>query len=507
VRENVVNPTARAYRNIPLIYTTANPDRFFGGKMQTACQFLSSDEQDIIHTDSLKILKEVGALYHSDRALDILAQNGADVDRDSKIARIPEEMVDEALKTAPKSFVLGARVKENDFALPSTYSGYVLDNGGIFTRDFETGERRQANFQDHKDFLRVFDEMQLAAVVWGTTIHEFPPQSAGIRTDLTSFIYSSLHIQDELSGPEEVPYIIEGLEAILGSADAVKARKIYSVVYCTLAPLVHEGRMCDAYLDLIQYHQPVCLFPMPCAGSTGPASLRSNIAQGNAEALSALVLFQMAEPGCPVIFGDASGSTDFASGSFLEGSPEMLLQTAARGEMARFYGLPDEQAGCLTEAKAHGPQAVLEKMLTTLPLVMSGADLIQGPGALETSNMMTLEQIVVDDEIACCCKRIRDGIDMSFHKNHFEDIREVQPGGHFLMQSSTLAACRSSEFMTPALCERGPYEEWVALGRPDIYERARRRVEEILASPQKNPLPDEVIGKLEDIMRRADEEL
>ncbi|MEK6193583.1 MAG: trimethylamine methyltransferase family protein [Deltaproteobacteria bacterium] len=475
--------------------------------MQTASQFLSSEEQHIIHDDSLKILREVGAFFHSDRALDILAKNGADVDKDSKIARIPEEMVAQALKTAPKSFVLGARVPENDFAMPSTYSGYVLDNGGIFTRDFKTGERRNANFQDHVDFLKVFDEMKLAKVVWGTTVHEFPNHSSGVRTDLTSFMYSSLHIQDELGGPEEVPYIIEGLEAILGSADAVKERKIYSVVYCTLAPLVHEGHMCDAYLDLIQYHQPICLFPMACAGSTGPASLYSNIAQGNAEALSSLVLFQMAEPGCPIIFGDASGSTDFASGNFLEGSPEMVLQSAARGEMARFYGLPNEQAGCLTEAKEHGSQAVLEKMLTTLPLAMGGVDLIQGPGALETSNMMTLEQIVVDDEIACFCKRIRDGIDMSAAKNYFEDIKDVKPGGHFLMQPNTLDACRSSEFMMPTLCDRGSFEQWVELGRPDMYDRAKERVEEILASPQRNPLPDDVIGKLEDIMRRADEEL
>jgi len=134
-------------------------------------------------------------------------------------------------------------------------------------------------------------------------------------------------------------------------------------------------------------------------------------------------------------------------------------------------------------------------------------DLVQGPGALETSNMMTLEQIVVDDEIACVCKRIRDGVDMSAAKNYFDDIKEVQPGGNFLMQMSTAKACRSAEFMAPDLCDRSTYERWDGIGRPDMYDKAKERVEEILASPQKDPLPDEVIGKLEDIMRRADAEL
>ena len=43
----------------------------------------------------------------------------------------------------------------------------------------------------------------------------------------------------------------------------------------------------------------------------------------------------------------------------------MVLQAGARGEMAKFYGLPNEQAGCLTDAKEHGAQAIMEKMLTT----------------------------------------------------------------------------------------------------------------------------------------------
>jgi trimethylamine--corrinoid protein Co-methyltransferase len=470
--------------------------------MLTQAQFLSKEEQQIIHNESIRILEKVGVLFHSNKALDILAKNGAKIDTESNIAKIPSEMVDEAIKTAPKSFTCGARVPDKDFALPSTYSGYVLDNGGIFTRDFKTGERRNASSQDHYEFLRVFDEMKLGAMVWGTSVQSPKPYNL-IQKILTSYMYSSLHIQDELSHQKEVPFIIEGLEAILGSSDAVKQRKLFSVIYCTLAPLVHEGHMCDAYLDLIEYEQPICVFPMACAGSTGPASLFSNIALGNAEALSALVLFQMAKPGCPVIFGDASGSTNFSSGGFLEGSPEMVLQSAARGEMSRFYGLPNEQAGCLADAKEHGPQTIMEKMTTTLPLVLNGVDLIQGPGALETSNMMSLEQIVVDDEIACFCKRIRDGIDVSEAKNYFEDIKDVKPGGHFLQQMNTVKACRSEEYLTPSLCDRNTYEQWDELGRPDMYDRARAKVEEILASPQKNPLSDDVIGTLEDIMRRA----
>ena len=475
--------------------------------MQVQCQILSEAEKQIIHKESIRILEGVGVLFHSQKARQILERHGAKVDSETKIVCIPEELVDQALASAPKSFTLGARVPENDFTLPASKSGYVLDNGGIYIRDFKTGQRRITNFQDNIDLLRVFDEMQFAALVWPTTVHEFDPRSATVKTTIASFKHTSLHIQDELETPEHVPFMLEALEAVLGSADAVRERKIYSVVYCTLPPLGHEGHMSDAYLELLDYEVPICVYPMPCTGSTGPASLFSNIAMANAEALSALVLFQLAKPGTPIILGDAPGSTDFRTGCFLEGSPEMVLQAGATGEMAKFYGLPDEQSGCLTDAKEHGPQAVMEKMATTLPLVLNGTDLIQGPGALDTSNMMSLEQIVVDDEIARMCQRLRDGVEISSEKNYFDDIAAVGPGGHFLGQRSTRNATHSNEFVTPALTDRHPFNQWAVLGRPDLYDKARMKVEEILASPQKNPLPDDVTGKLEDIMRKADEVL
>ena len=89
--------------------------------MFAQAQFLSEEEQQIIHIESIRILAEVGALFHSKKALNILEKNGAKVDRESNIAKISAEMVKEALNTAPKSFICGARVADKDFALPSTW--------------------------------------------------------------------------------------------------------------------------------------------------------------------------------------------------------------------------------------------------------------------------------------------------------------------------------------------------------------------------------------------------
>ena len=476
--------------------------------MQLNLNILSEEEKLRVHADSLKILSEVGVKFMSDKALDILDRNGAMVDRDSRVARMPEEMVQQALNTAPKSFVLGARNPEFDFALPSAYTGYTLDGAATFAIDFETGERRNAITSDMVASLRIFEEMPLATVVWPNVMCSDTTDNYNeIRPSFTSLTHSSKHIQNELHHPNEVPFLIEGLAAILGSEDAVKERKIFSVCYCTIPPLTHDKELCETYLDLVQFHAPILAFPMPAAGSTGPASLYSDVAVANAEGLSTLVLFQMAEPGTPIILGHAAGITNFSIGTFLEGAPETTLINGALGEMARFYNLPNTQAGCLTDAKQPGAQAIMEKTLSTLPLVLSGVDVINGTGELDTSQLLVLEQIVVDHEIALMCQRYKAGIDVSDAKDLYTDVKSAKAGGHFLMQPGTLKYCRSDEFFQPGLSDRNTYEYWEELGKPDLYSNARKKVEEILAGPLKNPLPDDVIGKLEEIGRRADEEL
>ena len=157
--------------------------------MRVQCQFLSEGEKQRIHDESIKVLEQVGVKFLSQRALKVLSENGARVDKDSGIARIPADMVAQALKTAPKSFVLAARDPKRDVPLPSPFSGYVLDMGGVYMHDFHTGESRYAKLQDNADGCRVFDEMTLGSVIWPhTAVEGVPPHSSSIHTTISSFM-------------------------------------------------------------------------------------------------------------------------------------------------------------------------------------------------------------------------------------------------------------------------------------------------------------------------------
>jgi trimethylamine--corrinoid protein Co-methyltransferase len=256
-------------------------------------------------------------------------------------------------------------------------------------------------------------------------------------------------------------------------------------------------------MDLCHYDVPILAFPMAGAGSTAPASLASTIAMANAEILSIFVLFQCENPGVPIIYGDTSVVTNRRSGLLVCGSAEAALISAAMQEMAAYYGLPSQIGGCGTDAKEPGIQAVIEKTLTTLPLVMMETDIIQGIGTLDAAMLFSLEQMLIDEEIAMMCKRLRDGINFSPEMDFFEDIKAVGPTGHFLKQKNTRAAFRSSEYYNPTLADRDTYEDWIKLGSPDMYKNANKRVTEILASEHKSPLPINVIKEIDEIVEEA----
>lgn len=472
--------------------------------MRIKSNFLSEEEKRIIHNDSIEILEKTGIKFPSEKALDLLEKGGAKIDWDRRVAYISEAMVEKALETAPKAFILGARNQKYDFSMPSDFTACNLDGCGTFAIDFETGRKRSATLSDVKNAAKVFDEMDTGMVLWPpVSAADVPRGSESIVAAAASMAVTGKHVQDEIKTLKEIPYLIQILKAILGSEEEIAKRKIYSVTYCTVAPLCHDGEMLEANMELTKYGIPILTYPMPACGTTGPASLYSSVALANAEGLSALVVFQLSNPGTPVIYGSALGTVNVRNGIFLEGTAEGALLTGSMADMARYYGIPNTSAGCLTDAKEPGMQAAIEKVITTLPLVMNGVDVVQGIGLLEGSMTLSLEQIVIDNEIMHHCRRISEGIDISSEKNFLGDIAEVGHGGHFLKQKNTRKAFRSREFYFPELADRNSYDEWISLGRPDMFSNARKKVEKILADEIKYPLEKNVEKEIDEILEEA----
>lgn len=465
---------------------------------------LSEEEIKRIHKDSIRILEEVGVRFPSEEALSILEKAGAKIDYDTSVAFISEEMVNSALNSAPKQFTLGARNPIFDFHLPASATTLNMDGCGVNTIDFKTGKKRLSLLQDLADVARIFDTIPSGTVLWSSVKpQDVPSGGAGVISSAVSMLNCGKHLQDEIQNIKELPYIIELCKAFLGSEQEVIDRKIYSATYCTVAPLGHDKEMLEGTIGLTKYKAPVLIYPMPACGSTGPASLYSNIALANAESLSSLVIFQLATPGTPLIYGAALGRINIRTGAFMEGAAETGLMLAGMTQMGKHYGLPTIVAGCLTDAHEPGIQTAMEKIISMYPLILNEVDVVQGIGLLESSMTLSLEQMLIDEEIFNLCMRLKAGIKVSDETDYFEDIKAVAHGGHYLKQKTTRTAFRSDEFYTSRLLISDSYDTWLNSGAKTILDKAREKVGSILSADPLSPVDGNTEKVIKEIMEEA----
>jgi trimethylamine--corrinoid protein Co-methyltransferase len=146
-----------------------------------------------------------------------------------------------------------------------------------------------------------------------------------------------------------------------------------------------------------------------------------------------------------------------------------------------------------------------EKTLTGLMAALAGANLIYGPGMLESGITFDFGQLVLDCEFARMIKHTVQGFEVNAENLAAEVIRSVGPAGHFLSHAHTLAHMRSQS--RPELIDRSHLESWQAAGATDIYSRAAEKAKKILTEHQPQPLPEKAAADIRTIITETEGEL
>jgi trimethylamine--corrinoid protein Co-methyltransferase len=475
--------------------------------MRTHFQVLSEDERAQVHECTLNILAKTGVRVDTARGRRFLKDAGAEVNENTNIVCFPRALVEEALLSAPKKFTLGARRPGWDLPMNEGECALLADGEARFVLDRETGERRPGTFDDWLEATRLIDALDEVGLYWcmvqagdrGDTMADF----VGYLHDL--FHNFSKHVQDTISSAEQVPWLLEVMQVVFGDRETIRRRHPLSFLLCPQSPLTIDETYTDAYLALLGWDIPVAVMPMPLMGGTAPASLIATTILGNCEVLAVLCLIQVAAPGTPFIYAPALAVMDPRSGRYSAGAIEQGLLGAAATEMARYYGLPVEASGMGTDHHRPGIQPGYERAMNGLLSALSWPDILVGPGLLGGAMILCLEQLVIDVEVFKMCKQARRGIVTEQHKWLEEVIDRVGPGGHFLLEDSTVAAIRAGEWYISEMGQHDTFENWAAAGKPTLLEEARAKVEQILATHRPFPLGAEVERELDGIQKRARE--
>jgi trimethylamine--corrinoid protein Co-methyltransferase len=469
---------------------------------------LNPSELERIHEATLDVLETVGIRFPSERALDVLEKNGCEVDRATQVAKLPRAVVMEAVSLVPDSYVLAGRDPACDMLIDGKHCYLSNDGSGVFVWDHHKGEKRPSTKADAATSARFVDALANVSYYWGpvVTSQDVPPATKALHDAEAVFANTSKHFQTVTTvGEKPARYLVEMAAAIAGGTDKLRERPILSFMQCAVDPLAHDGPNLEANLVAAEHGLASGFMPMPLAAGTGPATLAGNLVVQNAEALSGVVLLELAYPGVPAFFAGAPSVIDLKTGGYTGGSPEDYLLAGASTQLAHFYGVPMAMGTMATGAKEPDWQAAIDDSLSTFASVMTNADMMNGAGLLNGSKILSYPHMVMETEIYGIVQKVADGIVVDDETLALDVIKKVGPNGTYLAEKHTRQHMK--EIWRPTVWDRTPYDTWLREGKKGALEKATEIADDILANHQPEPLPEDVVAELRAIVERADKEL
>jgi trimethylamine--corrinoid protein Co-methyltransferase len=463
-----------------------------------ALEIVDQADLERIHAAALDILAETGCLMYSQRALDALEEHGATVDRETTAARIPASAVHEALATLPRAFTLGGREPEFDLPLDGEHVYLTSDGCATRVRDAD-GTVRQSVKKDVYEAARVVEGLENLSATSALVSAQDTPEESRVLHEFDACLRASRKhsVVVSMKDAAEARALIRMAEAVTGGAAELRERPLFSVILGTVSPLHQERFGMDLALTLADAGIPTMLYPMPILGATSPVTPAGAAAVGAAEILAALTAVQLARPGAKLIHAGGPTALFMRTGSYFANVPEALLLRAVQGQLARYWGLPSGLGWGGTKAKLPDAQSAYENTLGLILELAAGADFLFGAGLLDSVQIMSLEELVIADEVFGMATRLLRGVTVDREHLAVDLIKKLGFRGDYLFEQHTRAHAR--ELWQARLGETGTYDSWKSAGSPRLEDKARTVAGGILASPAP-ALPEGLAREFDDII-------
>jgi len=467
--------------------------------------FLNQQEMDLIHAQSIKSLQEIGIKVHSKPVLEILEKNGASVDYNSMVAKIPEKVVNQALESVQKKFTLCARDPKRDLKVPTkTYPWMTTSGLAIFVKDYETGEYRDSTRKDIAAFTRLGDAVDSVDFLWtALTATDVAPFAHGPHELWVTMQNTTKHVQGVTAqSAEDAKVQIELAALIAGGKEELKKRPLFSVIACPITPLSYEKGSIEAQVELAKAGIPVASMSMSNGGASCPLPVAGILVNANTENLGSIVISQMAAPGAPHIYCSESGPMNPATASINYTVPEKSFLSIALSQMAKRYGLAslvadggwgDEPGACVSGVMTP---------VTQLTGIMGGSDIVTGMGAVDHAKGISLEQLIVDSYMWDCSKKYMHEVEISEERIGLDAVKEVGHGHDFLMHPHTLKYLRGE-----ISCWDREKLDLLEMDKQELPAEANKIVKSILDKHQVDPIANDIIEKGNAIIKKYEDML
>lgn len=473
------------------------------GKMRPTYRLLEDKLISNIIAEARDVLCKLGVEIHNKLVLDMLAAHGAGVDAKTWSARLTEDLIDKALGTVPRSFKLYDVLGNETHELRGDNFYFTPGSAAINILDSRTDEMRKPTTADYIQYVKLTSGLP----------HLASQSTALIPADVHEKISDSYRLYlSLLYGEKPVvtgAFTAEGFEimknlqlAVRGSEQELRAKPLTIFSCCPTAPVKWSAATSQNLVDCARWSIPVELVSMPLSGFMAPVTLVGSLVQQTAENLSGVVISQLTNPGHPILFGGSPAIFDVRFATTPMGAVETMMLNCANSEIGKRLGMPTQGYIALSDAKQLDAQAGLETGIGAILAALSGINSVSGPGMLDFESCLSLEKLVVDNEICGMAYRLLRGIEPREDFPSLPRFEELRREKSLLIADHTRRYLREEITFPGPVIDRATHSRWLQGGGLTLKERAAREVARLLGKYTSSRLPEATKLELTRLMEK-----
>lgn len=465
--------------------------------MRPVVRFLTDELIERILTEARDLLREIGVEIHNAGVVDLLGSHGARIAADRQRVFLPPDLIDRALAAAPRCVRLYDTLGKLTHELAGHDVHFTPGSAAINILDAESSAIRPATTADYVRYARVVAGLpNLASQSTALVPSDVPPRiSDSVRLYLSLCLCSKPVVTGAFT--IEAFDVMRDLQVIVrGTPEALRERPLTIFSCCPTAPLKWSDVTSQNVVDCARAGIPVEFISMPLSGFVAPVTLVGSLVQHTAETLSGIVLSQLAQPGAPILYGGSPAIFDVRYETTPMGAIETMMIDCASNEIGKYLGLPTQAYIGLSDGKQFDAQDGLESGVGATLAALAGINNISGPGMLDFESCLSLEKLVLDNEIAGMALRLVAGIEPRDDFPARPLFEELLKGQHLLIAKHTRQHLKAEHYRPGPVVDRANRARWLAEGGRSLHQRARREVDRLVAAHQPPPLPPDVTAEL-----------
>ncbi len=471
--------------------------------MQPKLLLLEEEMIARILDEAYQLMLKPGIKVNNEEARDLLGTAGAQVDPETNVVHIPEQIVHKALESTPREFYL----YDYDGNPKVKYGGDAVHfdpgSSGIAMLNPETLEHDTTETHHLIKLLKVAEQLsQYDAQSTAVVCHDVPQTIQDSYRLYLSLIYSKKPIVTGAFTNKTVAEMIDMLAILAGghATSREKPRAIFDV--CPAPPLIWSNFGAGNLIALARAGIPAEIVSVPLSGAAAPVTMLGTVTQHAAECLAGITIHQLAHAGSPVVWGGAAAIFDMRKGATPMGAVETAMLDCSYAQVAKSLGMPTHTYLGATDSKLVDAQAGLESGITAMIGALSGINMISGSGMLDFLSCHSAEKLVIDAEGISMAKRMLGGVQLHTETlaTQFYDKDINFKGGDFLKQRITMNLFRKEQHLPSDVIDRASMRDWKKAGSLDTFERAKVMVTNLLDSYKRPEIDPEKLIALHTFM-------